>query len=116
MHWLSFTYCLAVVSTLATFPFFVAEQVSGAALQPTLFTAAVLAYVAVFPSVIGFAAWNRGVEILGPSRSGATLHLIPLFSSLIASVTLGERLMGFHVAGFALILLGVWLSSRSGWR
>lgn len=116
IHWISFTYCLALVSTLVTVPFFAAEHLFGLTLQPTWFTAGVLAYVAVFPSLIGFAAWNRGVEILGPARSGATLHLIPLFSSLIASVTLGEQLMGYHVAGFALILTGVWLSSRADWR
>lgn len=116
IHWISFTYCLAFVSTLATVPFFMAEHMSGLTLQAGWFTVGVLAYVAMFPSVIGFAAWNRGVEILGPARSGATLHLIPLFSSLIASVTLGEQLMGYHVAGFALILAGVWLSSRADWR
>lgn len=111
MHWLSFTYCLAVVSTLATLPFFAAEQIAGARLEPTALTVLVLGYVAVFPSVVGFAAWSRGVEILGPTRSGATMHLIPLFSALIASVALGEQLMGYHVAGFALILVGVWMSS-----
>ncbi|MEQ1649068.1 MAG: DMT family transporter [Hyphomicrobiaceae bacterium] len=111
MHWLSFTYCLAAISTLATAPFFAAEHLSGVQLQPTLLTALVLGYVAVFPSVVGFAAWSRGVEILGPARSGATMHLIPLFSALIANVTLGEVLHGFHVAGFAMILAGVWLSS-----
>ena len=111
MHWISFTYCLGLVSTVATLPFFVGEQAVGLTLQPTLLTVGVLAYVAVFPSVIGFAAWHRGVDVLGPTRSGATLHLIPLFSALIATVALGEQLMGFHVVGFALILAGVWLSS-----
>jgi drug/metabolite transporter (DMT)-like permease len=111
MHWMSFTYCLAAVSTVVTLPFFIAEQAAGARLQPTALTVMVLAYVAVFPSVVGFAAWSRGVEVLGPTRSGATMHLIPLFSALIASATLGEQLMGYHVAGFAMILAGVWLSS-----
>lgn len=111
LHWLSFTYSLAAISTLATAPFFVAEHVSGVQLQPTALTALVLGYVAVFPSVVGFAAWARGVEVLGPARSGATMHLIPLFSALIASVALGEVLQGYHVAGFAMILAGVWLSS-----
>ena len=111
LHWMSFTYCLAAISTVATAPFFIAEQGVGLTLQPTLLTVGVLAYVGVFPSVIGFAAWHRGVDVLGPTRSGATLHLIPLFSALIATVALGEQLMGFHVVGFALILAGVWLSS-----
>ena len=111
MHWMSFTYCLAAISTVATLPFFITEHAAGARLQPTLLTVLVLGYVAVFPSVVGFAAWSRGVEILGPTRSGATMHLIPLFSALIASVALGEVLMAYHVAGFAMILAGVWLSS-----
>jgi len=41
------------------------------------------------------------------------LHLIPIFSALLTGALLGEPLMGYHVAGFALILLGVWCAARS---
>jgi drug/metabolite transporter (DMT)-like permease len=52
------------------------------------------------------------VEGLGSGRSGVFLHLIPLYSALIAGAALGERIETYHLAGFALILSGVWLASR----
>ncbi len=112
LHWLTFMYMLAAISTLATFPFFLAEQLSGLTLNLDLFTLAVLAYVAVFPSIVAYACWTRGVEDLGPVRAGVTLHLIPPISAILAYFTLGEPLHAFHIAGFALILSGVWLASR----
>ena len=112
IHWMSFTFVLAAVSTVATLPFFAMEHALGLTVQRTPLTALVLAYVAIFPSLIGFAAWNRGVDVVGPARAGATLHLIPLFSAVIASIALGEQLRGYHMAGFALILAGVWLAAR----
>jgi drug/metabolite transporter (DMT)-like permease len=38
---------------------------------------------------------------------------MPVFASLLAIAFLGERLHLFHVAGMAMILGGIWLTSRS---
>jgi drug/metabolite transporter (DMT)-like permease len=113
IHWLSFTYVLAAVSTLATLPFFVGEQLAGLTPEPTLLTLGVLAYVSVFPSVVAYACWNRGVAELGMARAGITLHLIPPISAVLSYFALGEPLLGFHIAGFALILSGVFLATRT---
>ena len=113
IHWLSFIFMLAVISSVSTMPFFIWESASGNAFQPTLLTAVAVGYVAVFPSVLAFAAWNRGVELIGANRSGPYLHLIPIFTAILASVLLGETLGAHHVAGFFLIIVGVGLASRS---
>jgi len=112
MHWISFTFILAVISTLATMPFWMAEHLSGNVLRLTPGALAALAYVAVFPSLLAYAAWSRGVELLGSGRAGVFLHLIPLYSAIIAGAALGERIEAYHLAGFVLILAGVWLASR----
>ena len=112
MHWVSFTFILASISAVATLPFWLAEHLSGARLVPTLPNVAALAFVAIFPSLLAYAAWSRGVEVLGAGRAGAFLHLIPLYSALIAGAALGERIEGYHLAGFALIVAGVWLAAR----
>lgn len=52
------------------------------------------------------------MELIGPNRAGAMLHLIALFSPVLAGFLLGERLAGYHLVGFALILAGVWLAAR----
>lgn len=112
LHWLSFTFTIAVISGVATLPFWILEHMGGLTLQPTLLTVGALAYVSIFPSLVAYACWNRGVELIGANRAGVFLHLVPLYSALLAGLLLGELLMPYHVAGFLLILSGVWLAAR----
>ena len=112
MHWMSFIFILSAISALATLPLWLAEHLSGAQIHVTAGSVAALAYVSLFPSLLAYAAWNRGVEMLGSGRAGVFLHLVPLYSALIAGAALGERIEAYHLAGFALILAGVWLASR----
>jgi len=111
LHWTSFMFVLAVISTVSTLPLALWEARTASYEINGLTLAAVL-YVSIFPSVLAFAAWNRGVELIGASRSGPFLHLIPLYTAIIASLFLGERLMAFHVIGLAMILGGIWLAAR----
>lgn len=112
IHWLSFMFVLAVISTVTTIPLAIAEHLAGAPLHADWITAGAILFVGIFPSFLAFASWNGGVALIGTNRAGPFLHLIPLYSALLATFLLGERLMAFHAAGFALILAGVWLAAR----
>ena len=112
IHWTSFMFVLAVVSSVTTMPFFAWESLSGTTFHLTWLTAVAILYVSIFPSVLAFAAWNRGVELIGANRSGPFLHLIPIYTAILASTLLGETLAPHHVIGFVLIIAGVWLASR----
>jgi drug/metabolite transporter (DMT)-like permease len=112
MHWISFTFILATISALASMPAWLIEHLSGARIHVTMGSLTALAYLSLFPSLFAYAAWSRGVEMLGAGRAGVFLHLIPLYSALIAGAALGEHIEVYHLAGFALILAGVWLASR----
>ncbi len=114
IHWLSFLFVLAVVSSAVTIPLFVWEWIDGIRPQPTLMTFAAIGYVAIFPSVLAFAAWNRGVELIGANRAGPFLHLVPIYTAMLASTLLGEHLAAYHIVGFVLIIAGVWLASKTG--
>jgi drug/metabolite transporter (DMT)-like permease len=114
IHWLSFIFVLSVISALGTTPLFVWEHLSGETLQATWTTVLAVAYIALFPSLGAYIFWNRGVELIGANRSGVFLHLVPLYSAVLASAFLGERLMVYHVLGFVLILTGVRLAARRG--
>jgi len=113
VHWLSFMLMLAAISAATTLPFFIAETVSGYPMHANRQTLFALAYVAIFPSVLAFAAWNRGVEIIGANRSGPFLHLVPVFTAVLGTILLGEKLALYHVLGFVLILTGVWFASAN---
>lgn len=70
-------------------------------------------YIAVFASIIAFICWNRGVAIVGANVAGVTLHLLPLFGTVLAILFLGESFHAFHAVGFATILAGVVIATRT---
>jgi drug/metabolite transporter (DMT)-like permease len=66
-----------------------------------------IGYVALFPSIVAYFCWNRGIDIIGPNRGGLFICLIPVFASILAIVLLGETLQTYHIAGMLLILAGM---------
>lgn len=113
MHPLSFILVLSVIAALTTLPFMLWEHATGQTLKATWTTLLSVLYVSTFPSIVAYLCWNRGVELIGSGRAGAILHLIPLWSALLATVLIGEALRPFHIVGFALIVAGVSLASRA---
>jgi len=71
-----------------------------------------LGYMILFPSLVAYAFFNRGVELIGANRAGPFFHLIPLFAAILAVIFLGEELALHHGIGAAFILGGVALASR----
>lgn len=111
---ISFLFAFGAVSVLGTLPFAIVECLSGYTLQANWETLGAVLYVALFPGFLAYLFWNRGVELIGANRAGPFQHLIPLYSAILASTLLGEQLHLYHVAGFALIIGGVWLASTKG--
>ncbi|MBU0516958.1 MAG: DMT family transporter [Proteobacteria bacterium] len=63
-------------------------------------------YVAVAPSVIGYASWNAGVRRLGPVGAMIFINTLPLYGALLGFLVLDEPLGWGHLAGGGLIVLG----------
>ena len=112
IHPLSFMFMFALISGIAMLPAFAWEHSTGFVLQPTVLTFSAIAFVTVFSTITAFVCWTRGVELIGPNRAGVFLHLIPIYSALLTGALLGEPLRFHHVAGFVLILAGVWCAAR----
>lgn len=113
LHMLSFLFVIVCVGDAAVLPLYLAESALGWRMAFSWLNLAAIAGVALFSSVLGYIFWNRGVEQVGASVAGLFLHLMPVFVTLLAWLLLDERLHGFHVAGIALILGGIYLTSRS---
>lgn len=62
--------------------------------------------ISIAPSVIGFLAWNAGVNQLGPSEAMIFYNTLPLYGVLIASIFLGEPIGLNHLIGALLIVGG----------
>ena len=71
-----------------------------------------LTYVVLFPGLASFIFWIKGISIIGSNRSGIFLHLMPIFSTIMAIIIFGEKFMIFHFIGAVLIITGIILSSR----
>jgi drug/metabolite transporter (DMT)-like permease len=112
MHVLSFLLVIACIGDLAVLPFYALESALGEPMRWTVRTALALAGVALFSSVLAYIFWNRGVEEVGASVAGLFVHLMPVFGVVLAWLILDERLALFHVAGIALILCGIYVTSR----
>ena len=112
IHWLSFLFALFLASSLFNVPWVVLEAALGARPELTLFAVSAVLYVAIFPSIMSYLCFTRGVELIGGVRAGVFMHLIPLFGALMAIALLGEPLLASHVTGFALIIAGVVLTNR----
>ena len=71
-----------------------------------------LTYVVLFPGLASFIFWIKGISIIGSNRSGIFLHLMPIFSTILAIIIFGEKFMIYHLIGAMLIITGIILSSR----
>ena len=71
-----------------------------------------LSYVVLFPGLASFIFWIKGISIIGSNRSGIFLHLMPIFSTLLAILIFNEKFMLFHLIGTIFIITGIILSSK----
>ena len=106
-----------VIGLLVLAPLYVWEALSAVPVTFTPGVTAGIAYTGIFPSVLAYLFWNRGVAEVGSNRAGQFLHLIPVFGTLLAVVFLGESLKLFHLFGAVLIFVGIYLAApRTGRR
>ncbi len=113
---LTFLFVLACVGDLAVLPLAAAEFAWGRRMEVTPANIAALVSVALFSSVLAYIFWNQGVEAVGANVAGLFVHLMPVFGVVLAWVFLGEKLALYHLAGIALILAGITITSRAGRR
>lgn len=69
-------------------------------------------FAGIGSSILAAYFWMRGLQQLGSERTAIFMNLLPLFTALLASITLGEVIHAYHWVGGGLILAGVALSQR----
>jgi len=112
-HPLAFICTIFWIGTIMLLPLYIWESMTVASMQVKLTSLLVIAYVMVFPSIVSYLCFNRGVELVGANRAGLFIHLMPVFGSLMAVLFLGEAFRGYHGAGVVLIGIGIYLATRS---
>ncbi|MDY6790018.1 MAG: DMT family transporter [Thermodesulfobacteriota bacterium] len=102
---------IIIIGLFFLFPFYVWEIHTGATIRLTATSVISVLFVGVFPSVLAYLFWNKAVEIIGASKAGIFIHLMPVFGAILAYIFLGERLRLFHIAGICLIFFGIYLTT-----
>jgi len=80
--------------------------------EATATNLAALAYVAVLPSIVAYYCWDRGVAQAGAVLPMYFVNLTPVFAAVLATFFLAEPIGLHHLAGGALILVGIHLANR----
>ena len=72
-----------------------------------------ITYVVLFPGIIAFLFWIKGIALIGANRAGVFLHLMPIFGAIMALVIFNEKFMLYHFLGAVFIIVGIILSNRN---
>ena len=70
-------------------------------------------YLGFFGSALGFFWYYEGIEMIGPSRAGVFINIVPVSSILIAFLVLHETVDISLAVGAILVVGGVYLTNRS---
>lgn len=112
VHALSFLAATFGLGAAMLLPFWLWELSTGAVMRLDRTTLLSIGYVAVFPSVLAYFCYNRGVQLIGANRAGQFIHLMPVCGSLLAVLILGEAFRPFHAVGMGLCFAGIVLATR----
>ena len=109
---LGFLGATMILGVLILLPLFLLNPFNEAPLVLNKTTISTLLYIALFPSIFAYLAWNYGIGKVGASTGGQFIHLMPLFGALMAVVFLDEQIQLYHLLGALAIASGLWLSMK----
>ncbi len=113
---LAFFAVMAFVASLVSFPMLAIEYAHGSIIWPSMQGWLVVLYISLCPSFLSQIFYIRGVELIGPSRAGVFVNLVPVFAAVMAIVVLGEHFGLYHGVALVLVLGGIWIAERFAWE
>ena len=100
------------VGILFLIPQYFYEQFKGLEVNYNKSFFLILFYVVIFPAIVAYYCWQKGVEIIGPNRATMFIQLMPLFSAVMAIMIFKEKFALYHLIGAAFIVSGIFLSNK----
>jgi drug/metabolite transporter (DMT)-like permease len=99
--------------TLLLFPFYAWETFHTAPVQWDINLLLIILFLGLGASVICYLCWNLAIGKLGAGRTALFGNLIPVFSSVEATLILKEEFTKVHLASMLLIFTGIIIAN---WR
>ena len=112
IHPLSFLGATFLIGSLILTPFYCWDRAvaeTPITVSTGLFGAIV--YLAIFPSLLAYLFWNYGVSVIGPTRAGMFVTLVPIFATALSLLFLDDPLQLFHLVALLLIVTGIVLAN-----
>jgi drug/metabolite transporter (DMT)-like permease len=110
--WAEFLMAQVFIGFLWTMCFEGIEIATGQAfIDLNYWTAGLIVFIAIGPSLVAYRCWGMGVNEAGPTVAAFFANLIPLFTALLSAAMLGDPPKLFHGLAFILIVGGIIISS-----
>jgi len=109
---IAFLQTIITTGLIFLLPAYIMEMILGNNLNIHVPFMLTLGYVVLFPGLASFFFWIKGISIIGSNRAGIFLHLMPIFSAMMAIAIFKEKFMSFHLIGAILIITGIILSAK----
>jgi drug/metabolite transporter (DMT)-like permease len=110
---LALTATTSLVGTVALLPIAAGADLGGIDSVAARDVALIL-YLGVFSTLLGYIGWNIGLRAFGPTRAVTATYAIPALAVLFGAVTLEEPVTAWIALGGLLIVSGVALASLRG--
>ncbi len=104
---------LMALGTPLILPFYLIELSQVGGFTPSPANLSVIAYTAVFASLVAYLSWNHGVKAVGAAKASMATYMMPVFTAILGWLLLGEGLQLFHWIGGGLIFAGLLLATRT---
>ena len=92
--------------------FIIGEAAAGQLVQPSLTGLVVILYCAIFPSILSQTFFMRGVELIGATRAGLYVSLLPVFAAFMAMGIISEPMYGYHIMALIMVVAGIALAEK----
>lgn len=104
----SFLFC-----TLFLIPFVIYEKPLSLINKVPYYSYISILYMSIFASVIGYLVQQISIKQIGPSKTSIFVNLVPIFSIILSSIILGEKITIITLLSTALIIAGVYICQKS---
>jgi len=111
LHPIAYQTGIMMMGLIFLIPCYLFELQTGKHMLLNISTVLTIGYVALFASVLAFICWTRAIREVGANRAGPFIHLMPVFSTILAIIFLDEVLLGYHVQGMILVFSGIFITT-----
>ena len=69
----------------------------------------IILYIAFIPSLFSQLLFIKGVELIGESKAGLFINMVPVFAAFLGVIILKENIEIFHFISLVIVLFGIYL-------